>query len=592
MLCVLLFSLLSTFGVVGAFAETLESDPCGAASSEDAPKAAPPKVFHYVFLIDTSRSMIGEGDGKGRILLPRVKAEIAKFLDQIPPGSRVTLHSFDDGPKVSQTFDIPQQKAEAARYLQGIEAKGKRTCIYRSLKHVLGQWPGDSQTGVMVFLLTDGNNNCPPPPTLEEVAQEYRLRRGPYDWLYYLLLGLEVSPELESALQHEEGWKLLAVPPDKVPRLPVVTVEPKQLELGNLEREQVARREIQVRVAGEEPGSLRLRVRAVSPDLGPHGSALTVTPEVVMAPGASALSFQLLNRSSLPHREAYRAHLCLESADPGTVMKPVAVPMQFRFYPVGVFRVEPLDVLESLTLEPGTSGSVHYMLKGDQWAKGAVHVAPKEAPEGLRVLVNGKPGGAQVFAGEQFSVQLENVGIQSRAALQPQLAFAYPAETTGPATLMLPRVFRPLTWWEKLLDWWWLSLLLLPLLFLLAATLAARFRPWGELRGTGKPPECPRIVAELRGKRPIDLGKLLREPDLEGIEVGRARRGNFLKVYKISEKHPERRLESEGYPLNENDTFRFGYDVKVFAGEQEVASFKIVRPNQKHTQGEVPNGTA
>ncbi len=573
MLAGLLLLILCLAARVSSVAQPAGGDPC-AAPREEVRLPEPPRLYHYVLMVDTSKSMMGMGDGRGRVLLPRVKEEIVKFLDQVSAGSRVTVQPFDDGPKAPRTFEIPQQKGEASEYLRRIEATGKRTCIYRSLKQVLRNWPGDVSTGVLVYLFTDGNNNCPPPPTLEEVTQEYRLRRGQYDWLYYILLGLEVSPELEKALEHEEGWKVLSLPPNKVPRLPLVDAEPKSLDLGNLYAKPSAVRELQLRAEGGSDQALRFKVRALAPELAAHGSALTVSPALLTEAGRQTLTFELLNPVTLPHRDGYQGYVCIESGDEDVVMKPISLPVRFRFHPRGTFRIDAIDKIDALTLQPGATATVHYLLQGDSWAKGKVKVTHPGAEEGLRVLINGSPGVVEVAAGETLAVELQNVGMKSAAAVEPQLMLSYPPETGGPAAIALPLVSRPLTWWEKWRRWWWL---LLPLLLAMLAK-AWQMRSWGYLAGTGPPPECRELRGKLRGRRPVDLGKVTGLKELEGVRI--QRKGAVLMVKGIGDQ-PGRRLECEGDPLEDNEPIKFGEEVTVVVDGTEKGMFVIWRRGQK-----------
>lgn len=82
-------------------------------TSEAGPGVAPaplPDRYHYVFVLDTSGSMMGLGDGKGRVIFPRVKMELKRFAEQLPPDSRVTIQPFDAGPGPSRTFVLPAEK--------------------------------------------------------------------------------------------------------------------------------------------------------------------------------------------------------------------------------------------------------------------------------------------------------------------------------------------------------------------------------------------------------------------------------------------------------------------------------------------------
>jgi len=576
-----LVAILSLLGARHAPAYAAETDPCAPqkAAPQTTSTASPPRSFHYLFLIDTSKSMIGFGDGQGRVLLPRVKEEVEKFLGRIPPGSKVTIQPFDDGPKPAQTFEIPQQLATAVDALRRIEAKGTRTCIYRTLSHVLAHWPGDQATGVIVHLFTDGNNNCPPPPTLDDIKQAYTLQRGPYDWVYYILLGVELSPELEQALKGETGWELLAVAPNHVPRLPVVAAEPTALDLGNLYGEDEVRRDIVLRTESEPEGALRLRTRAVAPQLAAFGAGLSVEPQAVTASGRHSLTFQLLNGETVPPNQSYQAYLCIEALDSDVVMKPISVPVRFGYHPKGVFRFVPLDSKERLILASGESAALRYRVEGNEWARESVTITPGPVGEGLELLLNGRHDGLHVAPGEEFTVELRNAGIQARSALQPQLTLNYPSGTTGPNFLALPPVTRAPTRWEEFLGWWWLWL---PSLLLLGVLLF-RQRPWGYLHTVGPPEECAQKSGSCRGRREIDVGQATGESALNGVMI--ARRGQRPVLAALRGDSVGYKFRTSGFPVEEGEPLDWGEPVQVELPDGREASFTVFRKRPRRETG-------
>lgn len=102
--------------------------------------SAPPERFHYVFVLDTSGSMMGLGDGKGRVIFPKVKAELKKFVERLPHESRVTLQTFDAGPGPARTFSLPEEKGDLLRYIDGLEAKAPKPTSTEPSSRFSGRW--------------------------------------------------------------------------------------------------------------------------------------------------------------------------------------------------------------------------------------------------------------------------------------------------------------------------------------------------------------------------------------------------------------------------------------------------------------------
>lgn len=485
------------------------------------PSAPPPKRFHYVFVVDTSASMMGKGDGRGRVIFPRVKEEIRRFLDRVPAGSTVTFQPFDRGPGASASFLVPDQRPQLDAYLRALEAKGKDTYLYASLLDVFRRLPQDPSVATVVFLFTDGNDNDPGPLTMEDVARTYKLRRGPYDWLYYFFLGLDVPEDVQRAVEHEEGWFLMSAPPNEVPRLMNLTVEPARLDLGNLLLTPEVTRRMRFALDVEAPVSLR--VRTVAPEVAAHGATLSLQPTEVTGSGQNVFRFHLLDAEALPHGE-YDAVLCVDTTDRTAAVRPVPVALKFRYQPAGTYALKAVYDRNELKLAPGETVPLLYRLEGDPWATQAVRITPPAPlPEGLAVRLNGQSGPVTLAPGEELRVDVFNGGMLRRSVENLALGVALPGGASGPERVVLPPVQRPVTWWEWLWDWWWLwlalLLLLLFLLFLGFRRWQAANRTWGVCTFQSAPPECKEFSAPLKGGAAVDLGQVLGREELRGLQI-------------------------------------------------------------------------
>ncbi|GIW44763.1 MAG: hypothetical protein KatS3mg077_2045 [Candidatus Binatia bacterium] len=544
-------------------------DPSGPETSSAAAPAAP-KQYHYVFVVDTSRSMIGEGDGKGRVIFPRVKEEIRRFLERVPAGSKVTFQPFDRGPGPRVSFMLPGDDNQLQAYLDTLQAKGRDTYLYASLLEVLRSLPQDPETATIVFLFTDGKDNDPGPLTMDDVTRAYKVRRGPYDWVYYFLLGLDVPEDVARATLGEEGWQVLSVPPNQVPQLLRVQATPNQLHLGNLLQEPVARRDLQLAVEPERAVDLKLRV--VAPQLAAHGAALVVEPAKLSGGGAQSLNFRLLNPQQLPHGE-YEAFVCVEAAEKSTALQPYPVPLKLAYHPPGEYRLAPLQDVAFLTLEKGGTATVAYRVEANPWANAPVSVSlPEQLPQGLELQLNGGTGPVSLMPGDQLQVSLTNQGLRATDALHLALPVTLPPGTTGAASLGLPGIVAPLSWWDWFWSWWWLwLLLLLALLWLLLRWWQAR-QPWATCIFTDLP-DCKDFPGALRGKGRVDLGKVVGHPLLNGIKV--AWKGHGLP--KVDSVPPGTELWTDDLPLEKSRSIEWDSEVVVKRFDQTVGKFSLRR---------------
>ena len=545
-------------------------DPDFAAAKATAP-AAPPKQYHYVFVVDTSASMMGEGDGKGRVIFPRVKDEIRRFVDRVPPGSRVTFQPFDHGPRPATSFVVPEERTKLDTYLEQLQARGRNTYLYASLLELFRRLPQDPSLATVVFLFTDGNDNDPGPLTMEDVTRTYKIRRGPYDWFYYFFLGLDIPPEVEQAVKDEPGWFLMQVPPNQVPRLISMSVAPAALDLGNLFDNPQVQRELDLQFDSDAPPPVRARV--VAPELEAHGSSLQVEPKTLLGGGKKTLQLSLLNPQQLPPGE-YQAVLCLESTESTAALRPVPVQTRFRYQPGGSYRILALHNVQSLTLRQGETAQLHFRVEGDQWATRPVEILPPATiPEGLSVKLNGGTGPVQALPGSQVRVEVTNESLFSSKPASFALGVGLPPGASGPSSIELPPVAPVVPWWRRLLDWWWLWLLLLLLLLLLLRRWWLARRPWAVCQFVTAPPECKGFNVQLRGAPPVDLGGALGIRELEGLTVKPNRAGRPV----VLTKPPDLQLDANSWTVQEGEFLEWGQTFNVSRKGNNLGTLTLSR---------------
>lgn len=520
----------------------------------------PPKQYHYVFVVDTSGSMMGLGDGKGRVVFPRVKEEIKKFVAQVPPESRVTIQPFDAGLGSGFTASLPAGKEAINAYLNNLQARGSQTHVYAALTKVLQDLENKRrpEEAYTVYVFTDGKDNDPGPLTIDDVTRRYKLKRGPYDWLFYISLGIPTPEEVRKSLSSAPNTRTLDAAPNQVPTLTEITLRPGSLELGNLWEKPSAQREILLQTQGT-PQSVGLEV--VAPELEKQGAFLEVNPRSLPARGTAQVTFNLRNPESLPHGQ-HSAWLCLK-AGPTTVIRPQAAQVRFSYHPPGEYALEPAQVPSSLQLARGEDATLRYHLEGNAWAKEPAEVRVN-APEGLEVFVNGQKGSARVSPGQNVELKLVNQGLSAGVTQTPGLEVVVPPGSQAKAPSSLPPVTQPMTLWDWLMRLWWLALLLLLLLFGLLWLWWRSQQPWGKAHYIASPKKgCQEKEVPL--KKTADLGQLVGEEGLEGVRLRKEANTPFLVDLPV-----DVTAESNGIHIKPNSRLEWGEKItfRNLAGEE------------------------
>lgn len=534
-----------------------------ACTPKQSPQAVPPPIerYRFVFLVDTSGSMMGLGDGKA-VVFPKVQAELVRFLKTLPP-SEVVFVPFHQGSQGERRFRLPGELSQAVVYVQNLRATGQNTWIYRTLMSALNSTPPKEGVATIYYIFTDGvDNDRQGPYRMADVVRALKLQQGPYDWVYYIALGASVPEEVRRGLGSLPRTRVQQAGVGEVPTLGAYTFKPAVLQLGNLMQSPEARVEVALEAQGQ-PKPLRLSLDDAA--LQKQGAFLEVTPNRLEA-GNRTLTFRL--RGQKLQEGEYTTWLCLEAAE-GTLVRPEAIPLRFAYHSPATYTLVPENVPERLDLHPGESATLQYRLEGNAWAKEPLSLN-LEAPKGLEATLNGQKGPVGLKPGEGLEVRLTNQGLTPGQSAQLNFQVqAPPGSQLGPLP-PLPSVTQPKTLWERLLDYWWLLLpLSLLAAFLLARWLAAQ-RPWGQARYFGPPPDCAEKTLNLKGR--ADLGQV--DPNLRGVKVYPQGEEVALELPSRLEAKYEGNRQRK-MPLESGETFPRGTRVYFYDGQQEIASLII-----------------
>ncbi|CAM3496711.1 VWFA domain-containing protein [Deinococcus saxicola] len=357
-----------------------------------------PTRTRAVFVLDTSGSMRGIGDGRADIF-GRVRAEINRYVRQARP-DRVELLTFDAGLRTRRGFDRPAGTPGWNTALGRLKADGSNTYLYRSLRAALEPLAGGEKYLTTVFVLTDGIDNDSLRPFTAAQALAAFAERGPFDRLHYLALGTRIPADARRALLASDYADGRAMPLGQVPRLGGPG-------LGS------GLRRVTDLAAVPVPFADGTRVRLADP--GTLG--LTLNPDMVTGGKVG-----LTARGKVPYGAA--ALLCADAPwAPGSV---AARPQQVLLR---------LDTTPPLTLlNPGADREL---------ARGEETVLRYRAVSGLRLddlTVGGLPPGLSAVVSRppgsrEFAVRLVNSALTPGRTVTPLLTLPGGAEVTLPTVL-------------------------------------------------------------------------------------------------------------------------------------------------------------
>ena len=258
----------------------------------------------YIYLIDTSGSMEGLPAGSGNaVIFPRVKEELLRHLAEMEAGEQVEILTFDEGVQVRAVFDMasPDQRQEAARFVEGLEAQGQSTWVYRSILDAARdrRAGSDAASPAVFYVFTDGVDNDPEGASMREMLEAFGELRRENDYLVYVTLGVDL-PASDSTAFEEHDWGHLRKQPSGVLRLDVVHVRPPHLNFGFVDSALSDSRSLVLRSTGADSGVVRMRIVASFPEIEEAGGVVQVESTTTDDDTSIQIHLRIVNSESVP----------------------------------------------------------------------------------------------------------------------------------------------------------------------------------------------------------------------------------------------------------------------------------------------------
>lgn len=338
----------------------------------------------YVFLIDVSKSMIGAGNHEN--IFPGVIKTISGFVDRLEAGTTVYVIPFAEAVGEAKEFTINERAdlADVVAYLHSLEATGNKTAVYDSIKaalDVVKSRRGEAHRAdhaVVLHVYTDGDDNVSG-LTLTQILEDYKLNRGPYDWLFYTELGLPRSAEKQAAFSARKDENVVYVSEKAGEVRPIVQIEALLpfLNFGNVVEGEWPSRSMKfaIRTSHALPPKLTVSIEPRFDDLRAAGVLAEIEPSRFPVDSSEKLlKLTLKNLESLP-RGKYNGRLRLDANDPYVIVIPSEITTTFSYEVPKLITLSPAPG-ERLPIEfgmarPKTTVARHFRLEFGEAAANA-----------------------------------------------------------------------------------------------------------------------------------------------------------------------------------------------------------------------------
>lgn len=514
----------------------------------------------YVFLIDTSGSMVGLPSGRGHAnIFPRVKEELVRYLGGLRLGDVVDIRTFDQGVRSQTVFRIDSERArqDAIAHVRALRAEGQTTWVYRSIlatataKREEARRPGAPEIPTLFYVFTDGLDEDPERMSMREMLRQYAKLRQEGDFLIYVTLGVDLPAE-DSGVLDEDPYAAHHREARDVVRIGTVQVRAKRLDFGFVEGDLSASRSLALQLDNLEPSEAVLRLEPRFPEVEAAGAVIEVQPSTVDLESSQEVRLRIINRESLPEGK-FAGEIHLAAGQQHVQVVPDHIEAAFSTLP-GPFATLTLpgkaQRLEFGERKVGAGGpselTARVELNASAVAERAgfyLRVAPSRRGAAAPVATwNGEPAGERLLtSGERFNDLAfswpeapEEAGtfdgeirlVGERLALAGEALVAGDEEGSQAVAYRLTMLPRPPPLWLRVLE---ILAALLALLVVLALVywIVARKPPWVAARrwmlraGLAKPQLYGKLVYEAPGGERMELKLAGSEPILLGAGTER-----------------------------------------------------------------------
>lgn len=314
-------------------------------------------IRDYVFLLDTSTSMIGEPSGFGYVdIFEEVKESINNYIfNQIEPPANIFIYNFDEGVRNYEEIhiDCENDKLSAQAIINQLEATGRRTYIYRSLQHVVNRMEQfveehpEERHLVTIQLFTDGNDGDSDPNYTMQSSMDYfnEINRNQDWWIIYTTLGMKLVEEDKIILEQTKNVKLIELGKEEPPEILVIEPRITTINFGNLWNNNISKQFGLFKIPPKEKFSDKFNI-AVNEDYFdfPAGVGLTIEPENFGLQEKTEFTLEIIGftQENLNCHGLYNFRINLKPNDQFVLIIPAYIEGTFQYEPPKTVEIMPI----------------------------------------------------------------------------------------------------------------------------------------------------------------------------------------------------------------------------------------------------------
>jgi hypothetical protein len=186
-------------------------------------------IKNHHLIIDKTGSMNGYNGATN--IWSKVKEAALTYIKNVPDGEKVSIYTFHRTLDPKKTYKIDDEsRIGALNFVKSINADGNWTCTYSALSEAFNGLNKNEMNIIQLF--TDGRdsgkNTCGD-KTLSTAIETYNLKRGNYDYLFYITLNVPADPNLQKTIDATKSASVINGERGKVPTINILS--PKSLNL-------------------------------------------------------------------------------------------------------------------------------------------------------------------------------------------------------------------------------------------------------------------------------------------------------------------------------------------------------------------------
>lgn len=204
-------------------------------------RSQPPSGVDYILVVDTSMSMIGQGEPGARNIFPDVKKAVGNLISRTRNGDSLTIYTFDRdtrplmsaSPTIYITADT--NKGEVLGLIYNLNPQGNRTHTGQGLQYALRtatelkNKPDAANRKRVIVLFTDGREDVRGIEPYVPIPSNVKLAQDAEPYIYLVSLGETHETELDELKEQIGGEKTKVI---RDPTLKEIQTLSEEIELA------------------------------------------------------------------------------------------------------------------------------------------------------------------------------------------------------------------------------------------------------------------------------------------------------------------------------------------------------------------------